>query len=139
MATSSLARVQAGGRLASGRRPAGGGKRGAAVENSILRPTSPSLARPLLVRAAGRPAPLARRPARAAAAPSGDNGNGPGAQAPQDPSSLVMPRLNVTADTTIPTPPPLRVLRPPPPGTKKPRDANFWGKMSVLALAVRFF
>jgi len=79
--------------------------------------------------------PAFTRPARAAAA---GNGDGPTPDpAPDAPAPLVMPRLDITAETTrtIPAPPPLRVLRPPPPGAKKPRDVNFWGKMAVLALA----
>ena len=90
------------------------------------------------VRSAGRLAAWRGRPR---AGPSG--GGGPESAAPAAPAdaqpdpSLVMPRLEVTADTAVPAPPPLRVLRQPSPNAKPAKDSNFWGKMSVLALAVR--
>ena len=79
------------------------------------------------------------RPAVRVAAGGGPAPPSPPAPSQPDPpsssSSSVLSRLDPAAGMAAP--PPLRVLRPPPPGTKKPLEPHFWGKVSVLALAVR--
>jgi hypothetical protein len=108
----------------------------------IPRPMVPSTARSGASLIRTRPAVRVvgvTRPAVRVAAGGGPAPPAPPAPSQPDPpsssSSSVLSRLDPAAGMAAP--PPLRVLRPPPPGTKKPLEPHFWGKVSVLALAVR--